>query len=285
MRKLSNHLTNRITKALNRYRRIIDKAKRADANEANTSSIVQSMLTDIFGYKKFGEITSEYEIRGTYCDLAVQVDGDLRFLVEIKAANIELKKRHADQIIRYGAREKLEWAILTNATRWQAYRIVPGPSPDGKLVLDVDVLALRPTCPDVIEFFGNLSREKFRQSSMAQLESKKRAMGKFTIAALLRSDPVLKIISKEIRKLVRGFNPDTGEIRKLIEKQVIKQELMEGSEAELAVKLAKKAGRTAKKTAKGKSRRAPRREKSTMRSRVDATEAIRPSSPSETAID
>src|ERR1039458_2996908 len=236
MRKISARLAGRITKSLIRYRRIIEKEKRADSNEANTVSIVQGMLSDILGYKKFGEITAEYEVRGTYCDLAIKVDGDLRFLVEVKSVGIELKKKHSDQVVRYGAREKLEWAILTNASRWQAYRIIPGPRPEGKLVLDVDVMALRPRSPEVIEFFGNLSRERFRQSSMAQVESAKRAMGKFTIAALLRSDPVLKIVRKEIRKLVKGFKPDIEEIRTLIEKQVLKQELTEGDEAEAASK-------------------------------------------------
>jgi hypothetical protein len=40
------------------------------------------MLAGVFGYDKYSEVTSEFAIRGTYCDLAIKIDGALKTLIE-----------------------------------------------------------------------------------------------------------------------------------------------------------------------------------------------------------
>ena len=49
------------------------------------------MLADLFGFDKYTEITSEQAIRGTYCDLAVKLEGKIKYLVEVKAIGLMLK--------------------------------------------------------------------------------------------------------------------------------------------------------------------------------------------------
>ncbi len=60
--------------------------KTRDVSEADTVTLVKDMLADIFGYEKYNELTSEQQIRGTFCDLAVRIDGKIRVLIEVKAA-------------------------------------------------------------------------------------------------------------------------------------------------------------------------------------------------------
>jgi hypothetical protein len=46
--------------------------------------VVKDMLADIFGFDKYNEVTSEHQIRGTFCDLAIRIDGKVQFLIEAK---------------------------------------------------------------------------------------------------------------------------------------------------------------------------------------------------------
>jgi hypothetical protein len=57
------------------------------------------MLSYIFGFDKYSEITSEYTIRGTYCDLATKIDNKPQYLIEVKAIGLELKDHYVKQAI------------------------------------------------------------------------------------------------------------------------------------------------------------------------------------------
>ena len=81
------------------------------------------MLSDIFGYDKYNEVTSEYAIRGTFCDIAIQIDSEVKFLIEVKAVGQELKETHINQAVAYGAKEGIEWIILTTGHNWKIFRL------------------------------------------------------------------------------------------------------------------------------------------------------------------
>jgi hypothetical protein len=54
-----------------------DATKDRDVSEADTVTIVKDLLAEVFGYDKYAELTGEFAIRGTYCDLA-SVPGHFR---------------------------------------------------------------------------------------------------------------------------------------------------------------------------------------------------------------
>lgn len=62
---------------------------------------------------------SEHAIRGTYCDLAVRIDGKLAFLLEVKAVGLDLKDQHVKQSVDYAANQGCEWVVLTNGIEWR----------------------------------------------------------------------------------------------------------------------------------------------------------------------
>lgn len=108
--------------------------KTRDVSEADTVTLVKDMLAEVFGYDKYDELTSEQQIRGTFCDLAVKIDGKIRVLIEVKAAAIALNETHLRQAINYGAHEGIEWIVLTNALEWRLYRIKFGQPIEYELV-------------------------------------------------------------------------------------------------------------------------------------------------------
>lgn len=79
--------------------------------------IVSEIMSELFGYEKFTEITSEYSIKGTYCDLAVKVDRNVKYLIEVKAIGLELKEPHIRQAIGYGSQHGIQWVIHTNGIK------------------------------------------------------------------------------------------------------------------------------------------------------------------------
>jgi hypothetical protein len=85
------------------------------------------ILQDIFGYDKYSGITSEYAIRGTYCDLVIlDSHKKISFLIEVKAVSVALNDAHIKQALDYGANAGVNWVLLTNAETWMIYKIKLG---------------------------------------------------------------------------------------------------------------------------------------------------------------
>ena len=242
--KIPAKVQTRIAQQIKKYQATVIDARKRDINEADTAHLAMDILCDVFGYKKIEEITSEKAIKGTFADLAVKVGNAFRFLVEVKAINIELKEVHVTQIVNYAANLPADWVVLTNGARWQAYKVNFSKPIAGTLVLDIDV----PTCnlkdSDIYDLFGGLSREVFTPDSMSQMFKAKQAMSKYSIAQLLLSDPVVGMVRRELRKLADGLNPDVDDVRDLIRDQVVKRELIEADEAKIAAKAVRKLNRT-----------------------------------------
>jgi len=45
--------------------------------------LATDILADVFGYDKYTEITSEYAIRSTYCDLAIKIEGSVAVIFAV----------------------------------------------------------------------------------------------------------------------------------------------------------------------------------------------------------
>ena len=123
MATVPKKVAERFAKGVRKFQRVLTSAKDRDINEADTMKIVTDMLEDVFGYDKYTEITSEYAIRGTYCDLAIKIDGEPKYLIEVKAIGLDLKDHHLRQAVNYGANHGIQWVILTNSIDWEIYRI------------------------------------------------------------------------------------------------------------------------------------------------------------------
>jgi|HubBroStandDraft_2_1064218.scaffolds.fasta_scaffold40531_3 hypothetical protein len=244
--KLPAKVEVRIAQNIKKLQAKLIEARKRDINEADTAFIVADVLSEVLGYKKLEEITAEHAIKGTFADLAVRVGKNVRFLVEVKAINIELKDGHVTQVVNYAANLPCDWVVLTNGLRWKAYKVSFTKPIDRILVMDLDLSNATPKGPEVVEFFGSLSREVFTQSSMLQMFQARQAMSTYSIAALLVSDPVVAIVRRELRKLADGLNPNIEHVRTIIEDQIIKRELFDAEEAKLAAKAVRKIRHQAK---------------------------------------
>lgn len=251
---ISKKVSDRLAQQLKKYQSILSDAKDRDISESDTVVIIADMLADLLGYKKYVEITTEFAIRGTYVDLAVKVGADVRFLLEAKSIGQTLKDNHVKQAIDYGANHGIEWIILTNGVVWQVYKIHFRQPIDKSLIFEIDLLQTSAKNTQFIECFGNLSREGFTQSSMTTFFQQQQATSKFSIAALLTSEPMLQALRKELRKVSSSIKIEDDQIVRILQNEVLKRETVDGDEAKQAREFLKQA---AKQSAKAKTKATP----------------------------
>jgi hypothetical protein len=238
---VSAKVASRISSQLKKYQGILADARSRDVSESDTVVIIVDMLAEILGYKKYVEITTEHSVRGTYVDLAVKVGNDVRFLIEAKAIGTTLKENHIKQAIDYGANNGIEWILLTNGINWQVYKVHFKQPIDKSLVFEFDALAVSPKSDQLIECLGNLTREGFEQSSMTTFYQQRQITSKFSVAALLLSEPILDKLRREIRRLSPGCKIEERELEGLLRAEVLKREVVDGDEPKQATDYIKKA--------------------------------------------
>lgn len=247
MVSISAKAGDRIRDGLKRFQPILSAAKARDVNESDTVVLVTDLLQYVFGYDKYSEITSEHMIRSTFCDLAVKIGGTLAFLLEVKAIGSELKDQHVKQAIDYAANQGVEWVGLTNGCVWRVYKVVFSKPIDFEVVVEFDLLTLSHRDSDAIDMLGLLAKEGWQRAHIGEYHSHKQALSKYTLSAILLSEPVLKMVRKQLRITSPGIKADIEEIKTAIEADVIKREILEGERAVSAQRQVKRATRKARK--------------------------------------
>jgi hypothetical protein len=253
MSSVPNKVADRLIAGIKQFQPILTAAKAGDKGEADTVTIVKDMLQDVFGYNKYSDVTSEHAIKGTYCDLAIKIDNTLQTLIEVKAIGLELKDSHVKQAIDYAANQGVTWVVLTNGVTWRIYKVTFEKPIGQELVVDLDFLSLKPKSD-----YENLylwCKEAWGESSaLDEFEARKQALSRFLIGAVVLSDPVLDVIRRELRRVSQlskasaDVKIDTEQIEKVLQDEVIKREVLEGTKAdEAARKVAKAAGKLLKK--------------------------------------
>lgn len=219
-----------------RFQTVLQNARKRDVNESDTVIIITDMLCEVFGYDKYSEVTSEFSIRGTYCDLATRIDGKLQFLIEAKAINLELKDNYVKQAVDYAANEGIEWVILTNGCIWRIYRIMFTKPIDHELVLEFDFTAINPKQQSHLEYLFFISKEGWVKSFIEDYHEQKQVLNKYFISALLQSDVIIDNIRRELRKMVPDIKIESEQLLTVIRNEILKREVVEGEKAEEAKK-------------------------------------------------
>ena len=250
MARIPKKAEKRIRDGIKKYRNLFKRAKDRDVNESDTVTIITDVLSDICGYDKYAEITREYAIRNTFCDLAIKIDDKVAFLIEVKAIGIALKENHLRQAIQYAATEGIEWVILTNGDKWQAHRVLFEKPVKTEVTFEFSFIEDK-NISQLIEIFFLLSREGVKKSAIDVFHEEFQLTNRYMIAATLMSEPVLAAIRRQLRSLSSKVKITTEDIHRIIQTQVLKREVIDGDEAAQAKKRLASVAR-AKKRAKAK---------------------------------
>lgn len=221
----------RLARSISKFQQVLKLAKDRDVNESNTVSIIKDMLAEVFGYDKYLEVTSEFAIRGTYCDLAIKINNKIEFLIEVKAIGLGLKESHLRQAIEYAANNGAQWVILTSGLIWQVYKIKFEKPINYDLVCEFLFAELDPKNEEHLERLFLLCKEGLAKDAREDFHEKTLTVNRFVLGALVLSDEVISSIRRELRKLSDGVLVTPEEIIQVLSNDVIKREVLDGEEA------------------------------------------------------
>jgi len=228
--------TKKVNENLKKYQDVVANIKKKDANEADTVKVVTDILEAIFGYDKYSEITSEYAIRGTYCDLAI-VDGKkIKFLIEVKAVSITLNESHLKQALNYGATAGVNWVVLTNSENWIIYKIKFGKPIDKELVAEFNLLTLNPKNEKDFESLFILSKDGQEKSIIDDYYAEMQVKNKFIIGALLYTEDVITVVRRNMKRLYADVKITDEEIADIMANDILKREIIDSDESKKAAK-------------------------------------------------
>jgi len=257
MATVPKKVAERLVTGIKRFQPILSAAKARDVGETDTVTIIKDMLADIFGYDKYSELTSEFAIRGTYCDLAIKLDSKLSTLIEVKAIGIDLKESHVKQAIDYAANQGVDWVLLSNGVRWCVYHVLFTRPIQQELVIDIDFSTLNPKSTSDIETLYLWCKEGWQRSALGEFHTQKQALSRFFLGAMIVSDTVLEVVRRELRRVSPDVRIDIEQIRAVLINEVLKREVMEGEKADEARKKISRAAKTSLRATKGEKTETP----------------------------
>lgn len=243
MANIPKKIEERIINGIKKYQPVLAAAKSRDVGETDTVTIIKDMLADIFGYDKYSELTSEFAIRGTYCDLAIKLENQLTTLIEVKAIGLDLKENHVKQAVDYAVNQGVDWVLLTNGCRWCVYHVFFTRPVTTELVVDVDFSNISPKNQNDLDTLFLWCKEGWQKSLLGEFHSRKQALSRYYLGQMVLSDPILQVIRREMRRISPDINITVEQIKSVLVEEVLKREVNEGEKAEEArKKIAKASG-------------------------------------------
>lgn len=227
----------RLAAGIKKYQPILASAKDRDVGETDTVTIIKDMLAEIFGYDKYSELTSEHAIRGTYCDLAIKLDGKLTTLIEVKAIGIDLRDQHVKQAVDYAANQGVDWVLLTTGMRWCVYRVHFTKPIQHEIMVDIDFSQLNLRSGDDLDVLYLWCKEGWQRSALGEFQAQKQALSRFVLGAVLLSDPALELLRRELRRVSPDIRITLEQIKTVLYNEVLKRDVVEGERADSAKKI------------------------------------------------
>lgn len=227
MSKIPSAVAKRLTSAVPKFKKILTQAKERDVNESDTVTIITDMLQEVFGFDKYSEITKEYAIQGTYCDLAVKTGKRVEYLIEVKAIGLALNDKHLKQAVNYAAREGIKWVVLTNGIKWEIHRITLENKVQNEKLFVFDFVEMDHRKAEQQELLFLLCKRGVKKDLIDDYYEHKQSVNRYTIGALLLTDSVIGVVRRELRKLKPGIKVSIEEIQRLIHGEVIKREILD----------------------------------------------------------
>jgi hypothetical protein len=214
----------RVKAGVRRFAKPLGDLIARDANEGDTRMLVNRMLTDVLGYDEFGELTTEYAVKGEFADYGIRIDRDLVAFVEVKRVATKLGAKHLRQAEMYAVNEGVEWIILTNGAEWRAYHLSAGLPVEIDLALEVNLVGDATPGQKAGQLFY-LSRESLKRRQIDELWKARRATSPKSLASVIISPAVTEAIRKELRRTT-GQKVEAIEIKRLLAETVVRPECL-----------------------------------------------------------
>lgn len=211
-------------------------AKERDVNESDTVTIVTDMLEEIFGFDKYNDITREFSIKGNFCDLAIKSSKSIDYLIEVKAIGLNLSDNHLKQAVNYASHQGIKWVVLTNGMNWNLYRVIVDNKVDSELMFSINFEDINIRKSENQELLYLLCKRGIQKELIDDFYEYKQSVNKYTLGAILVSEPVISTVKRELRKIKTGIKVTNDEISSLIEHEILKRDILDSDSGKEALK-------------------------------------------------
>jgi len=188
-----------VKRALKKFLPHLLQGKADNLNEADTVQRIIKVFEDVLGYSALSEITRESAIKDKFVDLAIKIDGTIRILVEVKAADVVLRDRHIEQAERYAAEGNHKWVVLTNGTAWNLYHLTFDEGIEYEKLFSID-LCSEGAIDAPADCLALLHRQSVKKGQLDDHWTERAALSPASVAKILFSEEVLRMIRRDIRK-------------------------------------------------------------------------------------
>lgn len=191
---------------LRRFSTAFREARERGANESDTVMYLVKFFEDVLGYDSLkGEISKELAIKDRYCDLALKVDGEVRILVEAKAAGLKgLTDKHIEQAENYASRGGITWVLLTNGLEWRMFHVTfaEGEGISHDVAFEANLLEETESDPEALwGRLGLLSRASVKKRELEDYWSERKALSPASVVKVLFHEDVLAVVRRELNRV------------------------------------------------------------------------------------
>lgn len=203
-----------IRKALRKFSPHFIQARDQGLNEADTVLRLCKFFEEVLGYDGLQDVSRESQMKHKYIDICLKIDGRVRLLIEVKAANQPLRDRHIEQAQSYASQNNYKWVVLTNGVDWHLYHLTFDEGIEYERAFTVS-LSDDADFDQASSCLSILHKQSIRKGELEEFWEKAAALDSSSIGKALFSEDVLTRIRREIRRET-GLLIDSEDLAKAI---------------------------------------------------------------------
>jgi predicted type IV restriction endonuclease len=188
-----------IRKELKKFAPNLIKAREDNLKEADTVAWVCKFFQDVLDYD-FQDISHEVPMKyRKHSDICLKIDGQVRLLVELKAAANHLRDKDILELESYASENNHHWALLTNGVDWHLYHLTFDEGIDYEKAFDVSI-DKDESLDDAADKLALIHKKSIAKDELEKWWEKASALSPESIANALFNEDVLKRIRQEIHR-------------------------------------------------------------------------------------
>ncbi len=232
MAKIPHKIQERIKAALRRFKPLLKAARERDAGRADTATLALDLLSELFGYDRYTEITSELDNKESVFDFSIQTEGQPRMLVRVSPIGMAPDDRYLLATAQYAQMNGVDWIILTNGIGWQVHHVedVGANAPETPVVLVFDLLQMQPGRDAHLGTIHLLTREGHEKAGLSHFKLRLEMTNRHYLGAMVLSDAVVASVRRELRKLNPDLRVTPAELRENLAKGVLRPDIVQSNE-------------------------------------------------------
>ena len=232
MAKIPHKIQERIKAALRRFKPLLKAARERDAGRADTATLALDLLSELFGYDRYTEITSELDNKESVFDFSIQTEGQPRMLVRVSPIGMAPDDRYLLATAQYAQMNGVDWIILTNGIGWQVHHVedVGANAPETPVVLVFDLLQMQPGRDAHLGTIHLLTREGHEKAGLSHFKLRLEMTNRHYLGAMVLSDAVVASVRRELHKLNPDLRVTPAELRENLAKGVLRPDIVQSNE-------------------------------------------------------